>query len=144
MSILDPEFSDFKEAEGYLSAGLPKGAEVIRPYQGLGEWKYLLIFDGDYYCEEIGRANLENLQNGCALTLTPQQGKDEYEIFPLTAEEVGYEPFTGSMNEEEFVLQGNRSTIVPGSFVQMDGCQYSYGSITAEAGLTGNLILIRP
>ncbi|MBR5065797.1 MAG: zinc-ribbon domain-containing protein [Oscillospiraceae bacterium] len=137
-------FDSFITAESFLETGIPSTAEWRQPYTFEGAWGYEMIFDELGY-SEIGDCSVVFGQNGVTLDLYPTYAKDGYEMYPTSREEIGYNTFSGSMRDEDFILEdpGHASTISVGTFIFLDGEEYAYGSIATSNGLIGTLIFKR-
>lgn len=141
MAITD----DFIYPEKMLAAGVPQSAEYLQPYKAEGAWKYELIFEENNY-KEIGLCELIFGQNGVSFELYPSQSIYGYDIYPTDRETIGYDTYTGSMRDEDYILQDSSesSTIVLSPFIRIEGTEYAFGSIATAAGDIGSFLFTRP
>ena len=137
-------FESFLTAESFLETGIPSTAEWRQPYTFEGDWGYEMIFD-DLDYSEIGDCRIVFGQNGVTLDFYPTYAKDGSEMYPTSREEIGYNTFSGSMRDEDFILEdpAHASTISVGTFILLDSEEYAYGSIATSSGLIGTLIFRR-
>ncbi len=141
MAVLD----DFVFPEKMLVNGVPQNAEYLQPYTAEGAWKYELIFEENNY-KEIGLCELIFGQYGVSFELYPSQSIYGYDIYPTDRETIGYDTYTGSMRDEDYILQDSseRSTIVLSPFIRIEGTEYAFGSIATAAGDIGSFLFTRP
>ena len=138
-------FDDFIYPERLLSRGLPEQAERIELYDARGAWKYELILrDGDF--KEIGACTLDFGQYAVLFDLYPTQYVFSQELYHTSREESGYQTYSGTMDSDMFSFQApdKSSTIVLGSFAQIEGTQFGFGSMVGYNGDILDVLLVRP
>ena len=145
----DPDFSEFLfYEEDVLLNGVPEDALMESAGQMSGDWKYCMIFnlhpeEGERF-DEIGLADVIFGENSAEILLHPQKDRYEDEVSPVREEEIGYEPFTGTWDNELISVQGNQSTITIWPFYEYEGKQIMLGAIVNRQGNLGHLIFLRP
>ena len=130
----DVELNDFADFITFEQQGIPKDAEFPTLKYAEGEWRYYLdLLDpdtGDAYFAEFGFADL-SLNYGkesVIIELDPRYDADEYELYPVTAEEIGYEQFEGGFDEDGALrLSGNDVVLYITQYFAWSGREYICG-----------------
>lgn len=146
----NPQFDEFLFYENDVyNNGLPKDA-IMQPI-GLsnGSWKYCLTFNrtiaGEERIDEIGLADLTLDGDNATLILHPQMIRYGTHVEPENEQDVGYQPFTGTWDNEYIDLSSGDIAIGLGPFYTSQGSEYMLGNIVIkENGLFGDVLLVRP
>ncbi len=146
----DPWFDEFLfyEDDVYYN-GLPEGSLLQSAGYINGEWKYCLTFNrtlaGEERIDEIGLAEVSFTSDSATLILHPQYIRYGTHVDPENEEEVGYQPFTGTWDNEYIDVSWNGIFIGLGPYYSFDGKDYVLGNIIVkETGLFGDVLLVRP
>ncbi|MBR0451220.1 MAG: zinc ribbon domain-containing protein [Oscillospiraceae bacterium] len=152
--ILTPDgdawFDDFLFYENDVyDNGIPDGAALQSAGYISGQWKYCMTFNrtipGEERIDEVGLAEISFTEDTATLILHPQYIRYGTHVDPETDEEVGYEPFTGTWDNEYIDLMGNGSSVGLGPYYSYNGKDYVLGNIVVkQSGLFGDLLLVRP
>ena len=90
-------------------------------------------------------AEISFTEGTATLILHPQYIRYGSHVDPENEDEVGYEPFTGTWDNEYIDLNSNETYIGLGPFYSFDGKDYVLGNIVVKkTGLFGDVLLIRP
>ena len=152
--ILTPDgdawFDDFLFYENDVyDNGIPDGAALQSAGYISGQWKYCMTFNrttpGEERIDEVGLAEVSFTEDTATLILHPQYIRYGSHVDPETDEEVGYEPFTGTWDNEYIDLTGNGSSVGLGPYYSYNGKDYVLGNIVVkQSGMFGDLLLVRP
>ncbi|MBR0418215.1 MAG: hypothetical protein IJI66_03505 [Erysipelotrichaceae bacterium] len=146
----DLNFDDFAFYNEVYEHGIPDGAYYPETQYAAGSWRYELFvykegsYDTDYM--ELGYAdiNIEEKSKAAVLTLHPRIGNDGYESFPVTDEEIGYEPFNGELDElSGLTFYGNNLDLYLNYYYAYEGREYIIGSLFKSSDLFAGIIMIR-
>jgi hypothetical protein len=97
------------------------------------------------YMEEIGYMNVSQYADKTDLSPWPLYMKDGYgKIERENPEEIGYEPFVGTVDETGMHFTGNGCTAELSAYYQYQGVQYAIGSMVTQAGYRTEILLVRP
>ena len=143
-------FEDFAFYDEVYYQGIPDGAYYPETQYAAGSWRYeLYVYNQyDYGCSfaELGYADLtiEEYDGTAMLTLHPRLGNDGFESFPETDEEVGYEPFTGELDEYSgLVLYGNDLELYFSYYYAYEGREYVVASLWSSNDLIAGFLMVR-
>ena len=146
----DLSFDNFDFYYDIMSNGIPEDAYYPSLKYAEGQWKYDLIFRYDssegYYYEEIGYADLSlNYDKETVIIeLHPRMANDAVEAWPLSDEEVGYEPFEGGFDENNVLrIIGNNAVINPTDYYASSGREYMIGTLWVSEEDFGTFLLMR-
>lgn len=152
--ILSPDgdawFDDFLFYENDVyDNGIPDGAALQSAGYISGQWKYCMTFNrtvaGEERIDEVGLAEVSFTEDTATLILHPQYIRYGSHVDPETDEEVGYEPFTGTWDNEYIDVSSNDIYIGLGPYYSYNGKDYVLGNIVVkQSGLFGDLLLVRP
>lgn len=147
----NPSFEDFDWFEDLIYGGLPENAYYPKVKYIEGIWKYRIRIRYDsstdgYQYDEIGVADLsldyENVE--LIINLHPQMGKDAYEAWLLSDEEVGYEEFRGGFNDRGgLTLSGNDVLCDIDEYYEYEGSEYVIGSLYTQQDIIGDIMFLR-
>ena len=147
----NPVFEDFDWFEDLIYAGLPENVYYPKVKYIEGIWKYRIRIRVDnaengYSYDEIGVADLsldyENVE--LIITLHPQLGKDEFEMWPISEEEGGYEEFRGGFNDRGgLTLSGNGLLADIDEYYEFEGKEYIIGSLYTPQDYIGDFLFLR-
>ncbi|MBO7676248.1 MAG: hypothetical protein J6S49_01850 [Erysipelotrichaceae bacterium] len=147
----NPSLEDFNWFEDLIYSGLPENIYYPKVKYIEGIWKYRIRVrrdsstDGFWY-DEIGVADLsldyENVE--LIINLHPQLGASEYEAWPLTDEEIGYEEFRGGFNDQGgLTLSGNGLLADINEYYEYEGKEYIIGSLYTPQDYVGDFLFLR-
>ena len=143
-------FDDFAFYDEVYYQGIPDGAYYPETQYAAGSWKYELYvyeqYGYDVSFAELGYADLyiEEDSGATMLTLHPRLGNDGYESFPETDEEVGYEPFTGELDDYTgLVFSGNGLDLYFSYYYAYEGREYIIGSLWSSNDLIAGFLMVR-
>ena len=145
-------FDEFDELYGQMMyEGLPEDRTNLTLGNANGVWKYNLKIrndnsDGESY-DELGYAEMSVSNDAdppIKIVLHPRIANQGSDVFALTDESVGYEPFTGGMNEKkELMLTGNDCILYVERYYLWNGKEYLFGIIWFSEEKFGDFMMIR-
>lgn len=146
----DPAFEDFDwYYNEVLQYGIPDGALMMEPKDLNGPWKYLFRFEvpGEEPAsmEQIGYMSIS--QYGNKIDMSPWPTLFRYANGSVEQEDpeaVGYEPFTGTIDEAGARLSGNGWPLTLSNYYQYQNVQYAIGSLVTTEGYITDVLLVRP
>lgn len=147
-------FEDFDNLYGQVMyEGVPEGRVPQPLKQANGLWRYNLKmrFDSSengYMFDELGYAEMSvNGKNDppIVIVLHPRLAAyDGYEVYPETDEEVGYEPFKGTLDDDNEVrLYGNDLMLMPVYFYAYEGREYFIAHLYRDNEFFADFLMIR-
>ena len=129
--ISPQDFADFID---FYDFGVPEDAEFPSLKYAKGEWKYYLdLLDpdtGDAIFAELGFADLSlNVRKETVIiNLHPRLDGDNYELYPVTDEEIGYDLFEGGFDDDGALrLSGNDVILYITDYFAYSGREYIMG-----------------
>lgn len=144
-------FSDFDFYIEYKKEGPPSGAENLPLGNANGSWKYYLSVtdpsSASGLFSEIGFSEMS--VNGSEdppikMILHPRFAEEGQEIYPETDADIGYEPFSGGIDENSSVkLTGNNAVIVVNRYYFHSGREYLIGEIWLSEEVSGSFVMTR-
>ena len=147
----NPTLDDFNWFEDLIYSGIPENVYYPKVKYIEGIWKYRIRVrvdnstDGFWY-DEIGVADLslDYDREELIINLHPQLGADEYEAWPLTDEEIGYEEFRGGFNDHGgLTLSGNGFLADINEYYEYEGNEYIIGSLYTPEDYIGDFLFLR-
>jgi len=152
--VLSPDgeawFDDFLFYENDVSKnGIPEGAALQSAGYISGTWKYCMTFnravEGEERIDEVGIAEVSFTEDTATLILHPQYIRYGSHVEPETDEEVGYEPFTGTWDNEYIDISAQGLSIGLGPYYSYNGNDYVLGNVVSKnTGMFGDFLLVRP
>ena len=146
----DLSFDDFAFYYEVYEKGIPEGAYYPETQYAAGSWRYELFVyqEGSYDTSylELGYAdlNIDEKSKAATLTLHPRIGNDGYESYPVTDEEIGYEPFDGELDElSGLIFNGNGLDLYLNYYYAYEGREYIIGSLFRSSNLFAGILMIR-
>ena len=147
-------FEEFDNLYGQVMyEGIPEGRVPEPLKQASGVWRYNLKIRFDsaengYMFDELGYAVMSvNGSNDppIVIELHPRLAAyDGYEVYPETDEEVGYEPFKGTLEDDEIIrLYGNDLTLIPEYFYAYEGREYFIAHLYKGDDFFADFMMIR-
>lgn len=146
----DPAFSDFDWYEStVLRYGVPDGAVYMDNSDLNGPWKYCFMFDRENKMgskmTEIGYAQVTVAGTYTSLYVYPTfMSEANGFTYEENAEEVGYEPFEGNIDDGYIYMNGNGGTLSLTLGYQYNDVQYALGSFITASGVITDVLLVRP
>lgn len=152
--VLSPDgeawFDDFLFYENDVyENGIPDGAALQSAGYISGTWKYCMTFnrtvEGEERIDEVGIAEVSFTQDTATLILHPQYIRYGSHVEPETDEEVGYEPFTGTWDNEYIDISAQGLYIGLGPYYSYNGSDYVLGNVVSKnTDMFGDFLLVRP
>lgn len=152
--ILTPDgeawFDDFLFYENDVyDNGIPDGAALQSAGYISGTWKYCMTFnrtiEGEERIDEVGIAEVSFTEDTATLILHPQYIRFGSHVEPETDEDVGYEPFTGTWDNEYIDVSAQNVYIGLGPYYSYGGKDYVLGNIVSKnTDMFGDFLLVRP
>ena len=147
-------FEEFDNLYGEMMyTGIPEDRVAEPLKQANGVWRYNLKIRFDsaengYMFDELGYAVMSvNGSNDppIVIELHPRLAAyDGYEVYPETDEEVGYEPFKGTLEDDEIIrLYGNDLTLIPEYFYAYEGREYFIAHLYKGEEFFADFMMIR-
>ncbi len=135
--------NDFTFFDNVIANGIPSDAEFPAVMYAEGEWKYCMRVSG---FEELGYADMgiDYNREVLILTLHPRWISDGYESYPETDEEVGYDPFEGTIEDDGVLhMPGNNVDLCIEAYYAYSGREYMLGGIYANNQYYGDFMMTR-
>jgi len=146
-------FEEFDNLYGQITYnGVPEERESQPLKNANGIWRYNLKKKYDdpsqgYMYDELGYAHMYvkgSDQPPIRITLYPRKASDGYEAWDLTDESVGYEPFTGNIDDDNIIrLKGNNAIIVPEYYYAYQGKEYLIAKMWLSEEDFADFLMIR-
>jgi hypothetical protein len=146
----DLSFDEFAFYNEVYEQGIPDGASYPETKYAAGSWRYELFVykegSHDTSYMELGYAGLdiEERSKKATLMLHPRIGNDGHESFPVTDEEIGYEPFNGELDDYYGLsFNGNGLDLYLNYYYAYEGREYLIGSFWKSNDMYAGILMIR-